>query len=636
MRSCPGLVVWAISGASMFAQIGTAIPVAGRQWAFPAGPMAPLDTPLAAPNGLAVAPDGTLYVADQLAAVVVAIRNGVATRIAGNGAPGYSGDGGPAVQASLNGPGPLAVGPDGSLYIADLWNYAIRRVTPAGTITTVAGNGTSGACADGSPAKGACVGSTGGLAVDSHGAIYFSDSESTVYRIAAGSVSAFAKGQKLFYPESLAIDGGDNLYILQNLNAGVVRIAPDGTASNVLSGNNTPAGMTSIAVSPGGTLYATYNVCHVLKASPTGEIADLGSSCSEARGFGIDQRAIAADAQGRVWIADDATQTVRQIDTHAAMSTLAGNNRWYYSPDAAPADTVALGGTINDFLIQQSGAILVASGGRIRRVAPDGALTTVVPFGNYDPTALAQAPDGSVLFSDTLNCRIERLDASGNVSLFAGRGSCNDDRDGADAADAGLAYPRSLVVDARGNVFVATAGGVRKIDTTHIITTYAGSPAYSFQDNVPATQTSLDAQALAFDASGNLLVSDLVTHTIRAIDARGVIRTIAGNGNFNTGGDDGPALTHPVGLVWSMATDPVGNVWFSDGTYLRRLGTDSWIDTIPGSQWSCLNCLMNVAAVRLKGSTVYVADWPVIRELARGVYRSPRPRPCGHSCGAVR
>src|SRR5579884_3346994 len=621
MRSCLGLVVWAMSAVHGFAQIGTAVTVAGRQWDFPAGPMSPLDTPLAAPNGLAAAPDGTLYIADQLAAVVVAIRNGVATRVAGNGAPGYSGDGGPALEASLNGPGPLAVGPDGSLYIADLWNYAIRRVAPDGTISTVAGNGTSGACADGSRATGACVGSTGGLAVDSHGALYFSDSSSTVFRVASGSISSYAKGQKLFYPEALAIDSGDNLYVLQNLNAGVVRVAPDGTASNVLSGNTTRAGMTSIAVSPDGTLYATYNICHVLKASPTGGIEDLGSSCPDANGFGIDQRAIAADAQGRVWIADDATQTVRQIDSRGAMSTIAGNNRWYYSPDAAPANTVALGGTINDFLIQPSGNILIASGGRIRRMTPEGAVTTIVPFGKYDPSALAQAPDGAVLFSDTLNCRIERLDASGAVSVFAGRGACADDGDGADAADAGLAYPRSMAVDALGNVFVATAGGVRRIDTTHVITTYAGSPGYSFQDNVPATQTSLDAQALTFDASGNLLVSDIVSHTIRKIDAHGVIRTVAGNGNFNTGGDDGPALTHPVGLVWSMATDPAGNVWFSDGTYLRRLGTDNWIDSIPGTQWSCPSCLLNVAAVRLKGSTVYVADRPVIRELALGVFR---------------
>jgi len=637
MRSLVLPAVWAVFAFSAVAQNGTAIIIAGRPWAFPAGPMAPLDTPFAAPNGLAVGHDGTLYVADQIAAVVVAIRNGVSRRFAGSGVAGYSGDGGPALQASLNGPGPIAVGPDGSLYIADLWNYAVRRVAPDGIITTVAGNGTSGTCADGARATGPCVASTGGIAVDSHGAVYLSDSQSSVFRIdaATGSISTYIKGQTLFYPESLAIDGDDNLYILQSLNAGVVKVGPDGAASNLFSGNSTPSGMTSIAVSPDGTLFATYNVCHVLKAA-AGQAVDLASSCLDSNGFGIDQRAVAADGSGQVWVADDATQTVRQIDSSGGMTTLAGSHEWYYSPDAAPADTVALGGTISDFLVRASGDILIASGGRIRRMRADGAVTTIVPFGAFDPVALVEAPDGSVLFSDGLNCRIRRLDPAGNVSLFAGRGVCQDDGDGADAAQAGLGYPRALVFDTLGNLFVATAGGVRKIDTTHTITTWAGSPSYSFADNVPATQTSLDAHALAFDSAGNLLVSDFLSRRIRAIDAQGIIRTVAGNGNYDTGKDDGPALSHPVGLVWSMATDPAGNVWFSDGTWLRRLDVGGSLGTISGANWSCPTCLLNVAAVRLKGTTVYVADWPVIRELAPGVRRLPHPRPCAQGCGTDR
>lgn len=637
MRSLLLPAVWAVVCVCAAAQSGTAITVAGRVWGFPLGPMPRMDTPLAAPNGLAVGPDGTLYVADQTAGVVVAVRNGIAQRVAGSGATGYMGDGGPAIEAALNGPGPLAVGRDGSLYIADLWNYAIRRVAPNGTITTIAGNGTSGACADGARATGACVSSTGGLAVDSEGNVYFSDSQSTVFRVqaGAGTISAYVKAQKLSYPESLAIDGADNLYILQNLNAGVLKVAPDGTVTYPLSGSNTPAAMTSIAVTPDGTLYATYNICHVLKAVGA-QTTDIGSACLESNGFGIDQRAVAADGSGHVWVADDATQTVRQIDSGGVMSTFAGNNKWYYSDDAAPANTVALGGSISDFLVQPTGDILIASGGRIRRMATDGTLTTVVPFGAYDPAGLVQAPDGTVLFADTLNCRIQRLDASGAVSLFAGRGVCTDDGDGADAAQAGLSYPRSLVFDSLGRLYVATAGGVRRIDTLHVITTYAGSPAYSFQDNVPATQTSMDARALTFDASGDLLVSDFLSHTIRRVNAQGIITTVAGNGNFNTGADDGPALSHPVGLVWSMATDQKGTVWFSDGAYLRTLGTDGWIRTIPGSQWSCPTCLQNVAAVRVSGATVYAADWPVILQLAPGVHRRPNARPCAQGCGVVR
>ena len=147
-------LAWGLFSVLAGGQSRSAAVVAGRPWVFPAGPIAASDTPLAAPNGLAVGPDGTIYVADQIASVVVAIHNGSSRRFAGNGTPGYSGDGHAASEAELNGPGPLAVGPDGSVYIADLWNYAIRKVSPDGVISTIAGNGVYGECADGATAKG--------------------------------------------------------------------------------------------------------------------------------------------------------------------------------------------------------------------------------------------------------------------------------------------------------------------------------------------------------------------------------------------------------------------------------------------------------------------------------------------------
>ena len=611
------------------AQSGTAVVVGGREWKFPSGPMTPADTPLAAPIGLATASDGTVYVADQRAAVVVAIRNGAVSRVAGSGVSGYDGDGAPATNLALNGPGPLAVGADGSLYIADLWNYRIRRVSPDGTISTVAGNGTSGACADGAAATGPCIASIGGLAVDSAGNVYFSDSLASVYRVdaATGTISAYA-GQ-LICPESLAIDGGGNLYALQLFDAGVKRIAPGGVVSIVpMGGVGTPAAMTALAVSANGTLYATYGGCDVLAVRPGQAATELASACLASVGFGVDQRAIAVDPAGNVYVADDATESVREVSPAGVVTTLAGNHQWYYSADDSAADTVALGGPFGDFAVLPSGDVAVAGGGRIRRITAAGAVETIVEFGAYDPVALAVAPNGDLLFADQTNCAVRRINAAGAISTFAGNGDCADNNDGSLATGAGLAYPRSLAFDGFGRLYVGTASAVRRIDSSGTIETIAGGANPSFQDNVSATQSNMIPQALAF-AGGELLIADILNLRIRAVDGQGIISTVAGNGDYNDGGDDGPALSHSVGQVWSMTGDAQGNLWFSDSTFLRKLTVGGMIETVQGLDWNCRLCLMDVKGVRVSGSTLYVADWPVIRKLEAGESAStgnPRSR----------
>ncbi len=315
------------------------------------------------------------------------------------------------------------------------------------------------------------------------------------------------------------------------------------------------------------------------------------------------------------------------------VTTLAGSNQWFYSNDASPADSVALGGVTSDFAFLPSGDIVVAGEGRVRRITIGGAVSTLAGFGTYDPIALAVAANGNVLFADNLNCVVRQIDSSGRISVFAGRGDCVDDGDYGPAATAGLAWPRALTFDRFGNLYVATAGEVRRIDPGNNITTIAGGPLPSFADNVSATQSNMDPRALAVDRNGNLLIADILNKRIRTVNPAGVITTVAGNGNMNLGGDDGPALAHAVGQVWSLAVDSSGNVWFADSKWLRQLGTDGSIRTIQGGEWGCPSCLLNVKAVRLNGSSPYVADWPFLLELKAGLYARRKPRSCTVHCG---
>src|SRR5439155_1692857 len=128
------------------------------------------------PRNVALAPDGSLYIVDRDNHCIRRMGpDGIITTVAGNGTFGFSGDGGPATQAALRFPQDVAVAPDGNLYIADTGNRRIRRVGPDGIITTVAGNGTNGFSGDGGAATQAALSHPPGVAVGPDGSLYIFD-----------------------------------------------------------------------------------------------------------------------------------------------------------------------------------------------------------------------------------------------------------------------------------------------------------------------------------------------------------------------------------------------------------------------------------------------------------------------------
>ena len=136
------------------------------------------------PEGVAVDRLGDVYIADSVSSVVRRVApNGVITTFAGSGQDGFSGDGGPATQARLSSPRGVAVGPDGSVYISDAGNDRIRQVTTNGVITSVAGSGVTGYNGDGISAAQASFFEPVGLAVDPFGSVYIADSFNDRIRI---------------------------------------------------------------------------------------------------------------------------------------------------------------------------------------------------------------------------------------------------------------------------------------------------------------------------------------------------------------------------------------------------------------------------------------------------------------------
>jgi sugar lactone lactonase YvrE len=149
---------------------------------------------IANPHGICLDRVGNLYIADSNARIRKVDTFGIITTFAGiGGTGGFSGDGGPATAARLNHPWNLAADTSGNIYIADNINHRIRKVDPAGIITTVAGTGTTGFSGDGGPATDALIAASGGIATDRSGNLFIADNAARIRKVnASGIISTFA------------------------------------------------------------------------------------------------------------------------------------------------------------------------------------------------------------------------------------------------------------------------------------------------------------------------------------------------------------------------------------------------------------------------------------------------------------
>ena len=310
-------------------------------------------------------PLGNLYISDtDNSAIRKVTPQGTITTIAGNGTCGYTGDQGPAVSAILCYPRALALDSNGNLYVADTGNYVIRRIDAGGQITTYAGNGTYGDSYHGSKATAAQFRFPFGLAVDGTGNLYLSDrSSSRVHKIAAdGTISlvagtgtsgylndgGLATAAQLNYPSYLALDGSGNLYIADQGNYVVRKVA--GGIITTVAGTPTCCGTRQDAAhtyigTPGGivldssgNLYiAMESYSDVVKVSGNTVTVIAGNSRSSFAGDGgpalsasmYDPRGLWVDAAGDVYVADGGNNRIRKLtlDSPTGLSIATGDQQ---------------------------------------------------------------------------------------------------------------------------------------------------------------------------------------------------------------------------------------------------------------------------------------------------------------------
>ncbi|MGZ3862800.1 MAG: NHL domain-containing protein [Bacteroidia bacterium] len=175
------------------------------------------------------------------------------------------------------------------------------------------------------------------------------------------------------------------------------------------------------------------------------------------------------------------------------------------------------------------------------------------------------------------------------ITTIAGNGTSGYSGDGGPATSAQFYLPGGIALDQKGNIYVADIFNhcIRKIDTSGIISTFAGTGVAGFSgDNGPATSAKLNQPiAVACDKHNNVYISDGNNNRLRKVDTSGTIHTFVGSGSYGFGGDGGPALSATISQPLCVAVDSIGNVFFGDynNHRIRKIDTNNIITTVIGS-----------------------------------------------------
>src|ERR1700674_43710 len=558
------------------------------------------------------------------AGIVLLLASGLAAQKVTTTAGGFVGDGGAATKASFELPGFVAQDKSGNLYVSDFSGQRIRKVTPAGIISTYAGTGISGFSGDGGPASSA----------------------------------------QLSYPTGLVFDSAGDLILADGLNNRIRKIDPSGTITTIagtgaagytgdggLATNATFNQTWGVTYDPSGNLYITdIGNCAVRIVNTSGIINTYAGNgtCGYAGDGGP---AIHANlnlprgmvfAGGNLYIADTANHRVRKVNAHGTISTFAGNGQQGFGGDGGKAISARIGNPKG--LTFRSGTLYISNAGqgRIRTgtvstgiintyagsgVRYDGDGRPLLPSFFFSPGGLLFNSSGNLLVVDTLNQRLR--EAAGGVMKTIAGGAI---RDGHAATSAALVEPEAIAFDSSGNYYIADAAGnrIRKVSTTGTITTVAGTGVSGYTgDGGKATAATLwYPLGVALDSSGNLFIADDFNNVLRKVDTAGNISTFSTNANFSGlgvmavdglnnlyvvdqstcvvwfispsgivsvaagvpfqcgfSGDGGPATSAELNLPLGVTVDKKGNIFVADAgnNRVRQFQYGGNINTIAGN-----------------------------------------------------
>ena len=562
-----------------------------------------------APLGLGADGNGNIYVGDYNNNLIRKITtSALVTTLAG--LPGkYGAKDGSSAVATFELPQGVAVDKSGNVYVADSFNDLIRKITPDGTVSTLAGKANVAGYANGTNAT---FNYPTGVAVDNAGNVYVADegnnlirritpngNVSTLAGIAGVSGSADGNSATFYAPSGVAFDNSQNLFVADAGNNLIRVITPAGNVS-------TFAGSLAPGAKDGQGAAASFN--HPI--------------------------AISADFYGTLYVADEKNNRVREISAQGMVSTLAGNgnsgsidgtaqNATFSYPGSIIADNMGnvYVGDVSTYLIRK----IAVTGYKIDKPLPaglsfdettgsiSGAPTVESPSTDYVITAYNAAGSSTTVVNITVNGNAGALPAPPNITyqtpqtyyvnnqipqlspfnsggqvpanvyrqVITVAGSSAPGKNNAVGTNATFSGPTGLVFDQSGNLFISEVinNDIREMDLARLVSTFAGTGVQGSANGPGASASFNSPYQLAIDASQNLYVSDAENNLIRQITPTAIVSTFAGTGIRST--VNGPKATAAFNDPLGLAVDPSGNIYVADyaNSTIRKIDYTGQVST---------------------------------------------------------
>ena len=584
------------------------------------------------PSGIALDANGNIFVADAGSNTIRKITPaGLVSTLAGN--PNQSGNAdGRGANARFLAPDDIAIDPSGNLFVSDLGNRTIRKITPAGDVTTFAG--TVGKCgsADGVGTATQFCGPTR-LAMDASGNLFVADSGNyTIRKITpaavvttvadtvgeCGDVDGIGATARLCFTGGLAIDTSGNLLVTDEQKNTVRTITPAGVVTTLagraaVSGSTDGtgavalfAGPRGIAVDRSGNIFVAdrgnQTIRQITSAGIVSTLAGAANNCGSTDGLGSVARfclptGLTIDASGKLFVTDAQESTVRRITPTGVVSTVAGAAAVFGSSDGA--GTAALFRSPRGVAVNRDGNFIVADTNNhtIRQITPSGIVTTLAGTagncGRADGTALAAEfcfpggvsvdADGNVIVADTGTYGIRKVTPAGVVSTSAATvGICPNNLLGLSFFGSYVCRFTAVAVDAVGNILaIRYFGDALKISPTGTLSTLTGANTGS----APGLRTEdFGPTGIAVDSGGNVFVANSFNHTILKITSPGIVSTLAGSTGI-CGNVDGVGIAAQLCQPHGLAVDSNGNVFVADtrNNAIRKITPGGVVTTYVGS-----------------------------------------------------
>ena len=493
-------------------------------------------------------------------------------------------------------PSGIAIDAAANAYVTDAGNNTIRKITPAGVVTTLAGSPGTCGNADGLSTA-ARFDTPWAIATDVAGNIYVEDAGNNAIR----KITPQGEVTTVLVKSGTTVSGQDLQLAADRLPAAFASApipSSNGWQYDPVVNESYPNGLAagflllpppSLATDSAGNAYTVVEatICKTTPAGTTTTLAGVSRSYGAQDGVGSAARfswtlSPATDLVGNIFVADTKAATIRRITPAGEVTTVAGTSRLWADSVAEGNNPAARLIAPNALAVSATGDILVADDSTVRLVTPAGAVSTLaglhpgIACGSADGTgsaarfgrsmSIALARDGNLYAADTANHTIRRITPAGVVTTLAGSPGAKGTADGTGSA-ARFASPGGIASDTTGNLYVFDHESytIRRITSTGVVTTIAGRPGVSGWDDGPAASATFDdMQDLAVDAAGNVFVGCCGRNTVlRRIAATGTVTSI------------------PLETLATIAANRAGEIHaYLPGPKIARVGNDGTLSVV--------------------------------------------------------